>query len=185
MASARSTKGAPTRRRANARAFEGRDAAPPKRHRRDDEESLDDDDDDDDVDDADDRDDGTDASLAIVAGTRETRVGDGDEEAGGRGRAADERRRAPISVKAPPLLKEQISRLSEAEQRKVLGRWNARLRGLKRRVEDMSHQFPTSSLVLVFTKPFRSKDRRGKWCVVRDDDARFVARATRCHATED
>ena len=132
-----------------------------------------------------DRDDGNDASLAIVAGTRETRVGDGDEEAGGRGRAADERRRAPISVKAPPLLKEQISRLSEAEQRKVLGRWNARLRGLKRRVEDMSHQFPTSSLVLVFTKPFRSKDRRGKWCVVRDDDARFVSRATRCHATED
>ena len=49
-----------------------------------------------------DRDDGNDASLAIVAGTRETRVGDGDEEAGGRGRAADERRRAPISVKAPP-----------------------------------------------------------------------------------
>jgi len=30
------------------------------------------------------------------------RVHDGDEEAGGRGRAADERRRAPISVKAPP-----------------------------------------------------------------------------------
>ena len=107
---------------------------------------------------------------ASVAGTREARGDDGDEGEGGTGRAAgaaaDGRRRAPISIKAPPLLEEQISRLSEVETRKVLGRWNARLRGLKRRVEDISHQFPTSSLVLVFTKPFRSKDRRGKWYVV-------------------
>jgi len=123
---------------------------------------------------------------ASVAGTRETRVDDGDEGEGATGRASDaaadaaagERRRAPISIKAPPLLEEQISRLSEVETRKVLGRWNARLRGLKRRVEDISHQFPTSSLVLVFTKPFRSKDRRGKWYVVHRDSVRRAEHLT-------
>jgi len=121
---------------------------------------------------------------ASVAGTREARVDDGAEGEGGMGRAAGAaaggRRRSPIAVRAPPLLEEQISHLSEAETRKVLGRWNARLRGLKRRVQDISHQFPTSSIVLVFTKPFRSKDRRGKWCVVHHDS---VCRAE--HLTDD
>jgi len=140
----------------------------------------------DDANDANDANDAGRGGPASVAGTRETRVDDGAEGEGATGRAADaaadaaagERRRAPISVKAPPLLEEQISRLSEVETRKVLGRWNARLRGLKRRVDDISRQFPTSSLVLVFTKPFRSKDRRGKWYVVHRDSVRRAEHST-------
>jgi hypothetical protein len=170
------------------------EASPAKRARgddaasggRDDDDGDGDDDGDDDAsDDANDANDANDAGRggpASVAGTREARGDDGDEGEGGTGRAADaaagERRRAPISIKAPPLLEEQISRLSEVETRKVLGRWNARLRGLKRRVQDISHQFPTSSLVLVFTKPFRSKDKRGKWYVVHRDSVRRAEHLT-------
>jgi len=166
-----------------------------KRARRDDavleeadgDDDGDDDDDDDDDDDADDDDgdaddddgDGVerDSRYASVAGAREIRASEGVREgvtAPDTGGETGERRRAPISIKAPPLLEEQISRLSEDEQRRVRGRWNARLRGLKKRVEDVSHQFPTSSLVLVFTKPFRTKDRLGKWYVVHDDFMVYV-----------
>lgn len=67
--------------------------------------------------------------------------------------------------KAPPLTEERVGELDAAERRRVLARWNNRLRSVKRRVEDCARQFPTSSLVFVFTKPFRSADNQHKWCV--------------------
>jgi hypothetical protein len=74
----------------------------------------------------------------------------------------DERPRLP-PMKAPPLLPSQIERLSDPEARLILGRWNARLRGLKRRANDLAHQFPTSNVLVMFSKPFQTKRRRGKW----------------------
>lgn len=68
-------------------------------------------------------------------------------------------------VKAPRLEQDAIDRLTIHERKLVLGRWNARLRGLKRRVDDIATQFPTSSVVLLFTKPFQTKRRYGRWCV--------------------
>ena len=67
--------------------------------------------------------------------------------------------------KAPPLTASMIEVLDAVESRRVLARWSARMRSVKRRVQDCARQFPTSSLVLVFTKPFRSADNRLKWCV--------------------
>ena len=67
--------------------------------------------------------------------------------------------------KAPPLTASMIEALDAVESRRVLARWSARMRSVKRRVQDCARQFPTSSLVLVFTKPFRSADNRLKWCV--------------------
>lgn len=67
--------------------------------------------------------------------------------------------------KAPPLTQTMIDELNTIEARRVLARWSARMRSVKRRVEDCARQFPTSSLVLVFTKPFRSADNQHKWCV--------------------
>lgn len=69
--------------------------------------------------------------------------------------------------KAPPLTQAMIDELNAIETRRVLARWSARMRSVKRRVEDCARQFPTSSLVLVFTKPFRSADNQRKWCVKR------------------
>ena len=67
--------------------------------------------------------------------------------------------------KAPPLTKDMIDALDAIESRRVAARWSARMRCLKRRVEDCARQFPTSSLVFVFTKPFRSANNQRKWCV--------------------
>jgi hypothetical protein len=75
------------------------------------------------------------------------------------------RKGVPPRKKAPSLSAGAIAVLSDQEQRKILGRWNARLRSLKHRVTDISEQFPTSSVVLFCTKPFRLKDRKGRWYV--------------------
>jgi hypothetical protein len=69
-------------------------------------------------------------------------------------------------MKAPPLLPSQVERLSDPEARLILGRWNARLRGLKRRAKDLAHQFPTSNVLVMFSKPFQTKRRRGQWYVL-------------------
>jgi hypothetical protein len=67
-------------------------------------------------------------------------------------------------VKAPRLEQDAIDLLSFEERKLVSGRWTARLRGSKLRLHDIASQFPTSSVVLLFTKPFQSKRRHGKWC---------------------
>ena len=69
--------------------------------------------------------------------------------------------------KAPPLTQDMIDALDAIESRRVSARWSARMRSVKRRIEDCARQFPTSSLVFVFTKPFRSVENRHKWCVKR------------------
>jgi hypothetical protein len=76
--------------------------------------------------------------------------------------------------KAPPLTAEMIAELDAVETRRVLARWSARMRSVKRRVEDCARQFPTSNLVLVFTKPFRSVENQYKWCVERRRRARDI-----------
>lgn len=68
-------------------------------------------------------------------------------------------------AKAPPLRADDIIKLDERGRRMVLGRWNSRLRGLKRRADDCARQFPTASVVLLFTKPFRAARRAGRWYV--------------------
>jgi hypothetical protein len=93
---------------------------------------------------------------------------DGDEEDGG----------FRLS-KAPPLTPDMIDELNAIETRRVLARWSARMRSVKRRVEDCARQFPTSSLVLVFTKPFRSADNQRKWCVEERTDGDLDATSTR------
>ena len=127
---------------------------------------------DDDDDDDDDGARGTDGARGGAQGGGEHDGTDDDDSRERDEAAAARKKRAPLSIKAPPLKEEDIVRLTEVEQKKVLSRWNARLRGLKRRVVDISQQFPTSSIVLVFTKPFRTKDRQGKWCV--RDSTRLV-----------
>jgi len=72
-----------------------------------------------------------------------------------------------LMSKAPPLTADMIDALNDVESRRVLARWSARMRSVKRRIEDCARQFPTSSLVLVFTKPFRSADNQRKWYVKR------------------
>jgi len=47
--------------------------------------------------------------------------------------------------KAPPLTADMIDALNAIEKRRVLARWAARMRSIKRRVADCSRQFPTSS----------------------------------------
>ena len=93
---------------------------------------------------------------------------DGDEEDGG----------FRLS-KAPPLTPDMIDELNAIETRRVQARWSARMRSVKRRVEDCARQFPTSSLVLVFTKPFRSADNQRKWCVEERTDGDLDATSTR------
>ena len=78
--------------------------------------------------------------------------------------------------KAKPLGEEDVATLDEAGRRRALARWNARLRVLKKKIRDASAQYPTSSLVFVFTKPFRSSARSDRWCVQSARRARRRAR---------
>jgi hypothetical protein len=78
-------------------------------------------------------------------------------------RATATQRRGP-PAKAPPITADQIELLDVAQRKKVLARWNARVRGLKSRAADIAHQFPTSSMVLYCSKPLRL-ERKGTWCV--------------------
>lgn len=87
--------------------------------------------------------------------------GESDEE----GVPTDAAKRAAPPVKAPPLTEREIAALDQVEQRRVLARWNARLRGLKRRVVDIAQQFPTTSVLFYCSKPLRLDGRRGRWCV--------------------
>jgi hypothetical protein len=91
--------------------------------------------------------------------------GDEDEEEEEDDDVAEDTTIATNFGKAPPLDQAAIESLSDVERRRVLARWNSRLRSVKRRIEDCANQFPTSSIVLVFTKPFRSKERLHKWYV--------------------
>ena len=67
--------------------------------------------------------------------------------------------------KARPLGEEDVATLDEAGRRRALARWSARLRVLKKKIRDAGAQYPTSSLVFVFTKPIRSNARSDRWCV--------------------
>ena len=67
--------------------------------------------------------------------------------------------------KAPPLRAEDILGMNTAERRRVLSRWNSRLRALKNRARDISHQFPTSNVMVFLSKPFATERRHGWWCV--------------------
>jgi hypothetical protein len=67
--------------------------------------------------------------------------------------------------KAPPLRAEDILGMNTAERRRVLSRWNSRLRALKNRARDLSHQFPTSNVMVFLSKPFATERRHGWWCV--------------------
>jgi hypothetical protein len=97
-------------------------------------------------------------------GARVDRDGSGDERSSLDDAAADDDEGFRLH-KAPPLTMDMIDALDAIESRRVSARWSARMRCLKRRVEDCARQFPTSSLVFVFTKPFRSVENRHKWCV--------------------
>ncbi len=68
-------------------------------------------------------------------------------------------------IKAAPLLDGDILGLGDDERRRVLARWSGRLRGIKRRALDLGRQFPTSSVLVYFTKPFPTAKREGMWCV--------------------
>lgn len=68
-------------------------------------------------------------------------------------------------IKAAPLLDGDILGLGDDERRRVLARWSGRLRGIKRRALDLGRQFPTSSVLVYFTKPFPAAKREGMWCV--------------------
>ena len=70
-------------------------------------------------------------------------------------------------IRAPPLLPEDIDRLSKVDRKRVLARWSGRLRGLKNRALELSRQFPTSNICFYFTKPFPVATRAGLWCVAR------------------
>ena len=76
---------------------------------------------------------------------------------------AEPRRR---NAKASKLAQEDIDKLDERAKKRVVGRWNSRVRGLKRKMDDIADQFPTSSIVLLFTKPFQSRGRLGRWYAV-------------------
>lgn len=102
----------------------------------------------------------------------------GDERADG---TATERPRQQLRGRRPPsapLLERDIPALNHAQRRRVLGRWNTRLRGLKRKITDLSKQFPTSSFVFLFTKPIPTLRKTGKWCV-NTERSRFVRLSTR------
>jgi hypothetical protein len=90
--------------------------------------------------------------------------GDRDGSADARSASKDENDGFRLH-KAPPLTQDMIDALDAIESRRVSARWSARMRSVKRRIEDCARQFPTSSLVFVFTKPFRSVENRHKWCV--------------------
>lgn len=141
----------------------------------------------------DDDDDAVDAAVEALGATRASNAR-GDEAAEGeraRGDAAARSvdgtpgtRNAPSNTrdmrahfrKAKPLGEEDVATLDEAGRRRALARWNARLRVLKKKIRDASAQYPTSSLVLVFTKPFRSRARSDRWCVQSARRARRRAR---------
>ena len=105
---------------------------------------MDDDDEDDDEDDEDEEED-------------EDEDEDEDDE------ARPPRRLVGRAPRAAPLTEDDIRLLTHEERRKVLGRWNARLRGLKKKVSQLSGQFPTSSFVVLFTKPIPTLRKAGKW----------------------
>lgn len=89
--------------------------------------------------------------------------GDEDDEEEDDDEARPPRRLGGRAPRAAPLTEEDILLLTHEERRKVLGRWNARLRGLKKKVSQLSGQFPTSSFVVLFTKPIPTLRKAGKW----------------------
>ena len=107
---------------------------------------MDDDDEDDDEDDED-----------------EEEEEDEDEDEDEDDEARPPRRLVGRAPRAAPLTEDDIRLLTHEERRKVLGRWNARLRGLKKKVSQLSGQFPTSSFVVLFTKPIPTLRKAGKW----------------------
>jgi len=104
------------------------------------------------------------------------RDGEGDDDDDGEGdgngdesRRASAKRRRPVPprARAPPLTPSDIAALNKAGKRLVLARWGARVRGLKRRLSALSEQYPTSSFLLLFTKPVLTECRRtGVWCAL-------------------
>ena len=121
-------------------------------------------------------------NVDVDGRTRKTR-----DRAGGRVDGSDDPRLDVAEPgfhlsKAPPLTASMIEALDAVESRRVLARWSARMRSVKRRVQDCARQFPTSSLVLVFTKPFRSADNRLKWCVPTRKECSSRATSTRRRA---
>ena len=58
--------------------------------------------------------------------------------------------------------------MNTAQRRRVLSRWNSRLRALKNRARDLSYQFPTSNVMVFLSRPFQTERRHGWWCVSRE-----------------
>jgi len=111
---------------------------------------------------------GADADASSSGGSESDGDGDDEEEEDDDGDDGQRQRllkRAGPPAKAPPLTEDQVAALDETQQRRVLARWNARLRGLKRRAKDIASQFPTSSIVLFCSKPLRVDGRKGRWYV--------------------
>ena len=113
---------------------------------------------------------GADADAGASSSGGSESDGDGDDEEeedddGDDGQRQRLLKRAGPPAKAPPLTEDQVAALDETQQRRVLARWNARLRGLKRRAKDIASQFPTSSIVLFCSKPLRVDGRKGRWYV--------------------
>lgn len=86
--------------------------------------------------------------------------------------ASSTRRR---NAKAPKLTQGDIDKLDDYAKKLALGRWNSRVRALRRKIDDCADQFPTSSIVLLFTKPFQQPRRQlGRWYVALVIDARVI-----------
>ena len=68
--------------------------------------------------------------------------------------------------KAPPLSADELDSLDEAEQRRISARFHARVRSLKRRVDDLSAQFPTIDAILMVSSPMKRKRGAQNWYAV-------------------
>jgi len=101
------------------------------------------------------------ANVELVGGVRaETEEAAANDAT----RGDDANALAPAINPPAPLLQDAIDALNTTERRKILGLWSARVRGVKRRLRELSRQYPTSSFVLLFTKPFNTEYRRvGMW----------------------
>ena len=103
------------------------------------------------------------ATRAMTRASPRKRASENDREAAN----ATRRRPVPPRGRAPPLTPSDIEALNKAGKRLVLARWAARTRGLKKRLSALSEQYPTSSFILLFTKPVLTECRRtGVWCAL-------------------
>ena len=103
------------------------------------------------------------ATRAMTRASPRKRASENDREAAN----ATRRRPVPPRGRAPPLTPSDIEALNKAGKKRVLARWGARTRGLKRRLSALSEQYPTSSFILLFTKPVLTECRRtGVWCAL-------------------